>query len=37
MAHGGLAAHIMFLEEENEPIPEPRALERIQETWEDRK
>jgi len=35
MAHEGLAAHIMFLEEENEPIPEPRTLERIQETWED--
>ena len=35
MAHEGLAAHIMFLEEEGEPTPEPRTLERIQDTWED--
>jgi len=35
MAHEGLAAHVMFLEEENELIPEPSTLERIQDAWED--
>jgi len=35
MAHEGLAAHVMFLEEENELVPEPSTLERIQDAWED--
>jgi len=35
MAHEGLAAHVMFLEEENEPIPQPRTLEQIQDAWGD--
>jgi predicted RNase H-like HicB family nuclease len=35
MAHEGLAAHINFLKEEGESIPEPRTIEQIGETWED--
>jgi predicted RNase H-like HicB family nuclease len=35
MAHEGLASHIKFLEKSKTPIPEPRTLEQIENTWED--
>ncbi|GHV89771.1 HicB family protein [Spirochaetia bacterium] len=35
MAHEGLAAHIKFLEKDNTPVPEPRTMEQIENTWKD--
>jgi predicted RNase H-like HicB family nuclease len=35
MAHEGLTSHINFLKQEGEKIPEPRTIEKIEETWED--
>ena len=34
-AHEALAFHIRCMKENNEPIPEPRNLERIKIEWED--
>lgn len=35
MAHEALALHIHGMKEDGDPIPEPRTLEQIKETWED--
>ena len=35
IAHEALAFHIQGMKEDGEPIPEPRTLEQIKETWED--
>ena len=35
MAHEALAFHIQGMKEDGEPVPEPRTLEQIKETWED--
>jgi predicted RNase H-like HicB family nuclease len=35
MAFEGLASHIKFLEENKVPIPEPRTMEQIEDTWEE--
>jgi predicted RNase H-like HicB family nuclease len=35
MAHEGLASHINFLKSEGDPIPEPRTLEQIEQSWND--
>jgi hypothetical protein len=35
MANEGLAAHINFLKTEGDPVPAPRSLEQIENTWDE--